>query len=118
MGGVPAYSRGLELGDLKGDPIAAFQYLKGAYMKAGEGFFIRACSDRMRGNGSKLEEGRFRLDIRKKFFTVRSVRHCNRLSSEAVDAPSLEALKARLDGTVSNVGYGRCPCLQQGVGTR
>ena len=43
-------------------------YLKGAYRKAGEGLFIRACSERMRGNGFKLEEGRFRLDMRKKFF--------------------------------------------------
>ena len=57
------------------DLIAAFQYLKGAYRKAGERFFIRAGSDRTRGNGFKLEEGRFRLDIRKKFFTVRVVRH-------------------------------------------
>ena len=81
----------------------AFQYLKGAYGKAGEGLLIRAGSDRTRGNGFKLEEGRFRVDIRKKFFTVRVVRHWNRLSSEAVDAPSLEALKARLDGAVSNL---------------
>jgi len=41
---------------------------------------------------------------------VRVVRHWNRLPSEAVDAPCLEALKARLDGAVSNLGYGRCPC--------
>ena len=53
----------------------------------------------MRGNGFKLEEGRFRPDIRKKFFTVRVVGHWKRLSREAVDAPpSLEAFKARLDG--------------------
>ncbi|KFZ56212.1 hypothetical protein N321_14033, partial [Antrostomus carolinensis] len=54
-------------------------------------------------NGFKLKEGRFRLDIRKKFFTVRVVRHWNRLPKEVVDAPSLEVLKARLDEALSNV---------------
>ena len=69
----------------------------------GEGFFIRACSNRTRENGFKLEEGRFRLDIRRKFSTVRVVRHWNRLPREVVDVPSLEVFKARLDGTLSNL---------------
>lgn len=50
-----------------------------------------------------LEEGRFRLDIGKKFFTVRLVRHWSRLPSGVVNVPSLEAFKARLDGAVSNL---------------
>ncbi|KFQ35819.1 hypothetical protein N332_01141, partial [Mesitornis unicolor] len=54
-------------------------------------------------NGFKLEEGRSRLDIRKKLFTVRVVRHWNRLPREAVDAPSLKVFKARLDRALSNL---------------
>ena len=55
----------LEKRRLQGDLIAAFQYPKGAYKKAREGFFTRACSDRMRGNIFKLKDGRFGLDVRK-----------------------------------------------------
>ncbi|KFR16631.1 hypothetical protein N306_04317, partial [Opisthocomus hoazin] len=54
-------------------------------------------------NGFKLKEGRFRLDIRKKFFTMRVVKYWNRLPREAVDASSLEVFKARLDGALSNL---------------
>ena len=69
----------LEKRRLRADLRAAFQCLKEAYRKDGEGLFTRVCSDRTRGNSSKLKEGRFRLDIRKKFFTMRVVKHWNRL---------------------------------------
>ncbi|KFP54122.1 hypothetical protein N323_03092, partial [Cathartes aura] len=54
-------------------------------------------------NSFKLKKGRFRLDTRKKFFTMRVVGHWNRLPREAVDAPSLETFKVRLDGALSNL---------------
>ncbi|KGL90219.1 hypothetical protein N301_00170, partial [Charadrius vociferus] len=54
-------------------------------------------------NGYKLEEGRFRLNIRNKCFTLRVVRHWHRLPREAVEAPSLEVFKARLDVALGNL---------------
>ena len=71
--------------------------MKGVYKQEGERLFTRVDRDRTRGNGFKLGQGRFKLDIRKKFFTQRVVTHWNRLHKEAVDTPSLEAFKARLD---------------------
>jgi len=85
------------------DIIVAFQYLKGAYEQEGEQLFTRVNSDRARGNDFKLRQGRFRLDIRRKFFTQRVVTHWNGLLKEAVDAPSLEAFKARLDVTLGSL---------------
>jgi len=87
--------------------IAAFQYLKGTYKQAGEGLFTRAWSDRASGNGFKLKKSRFRLDIRNNFFTLRVVKHCNMLPREAVAAPSLVVFKARLDGALRNLVWGK-----------
>ena len=59
----------LEKRRLQGDLIAAFQYSKGAYKQEGEWLFTRVDSDSARGNGFKLGQGTFRLDIRRKFYT-------------------------------------------------
>jgi len=88
---------------LRGHLIAVFQYLNRAYRKDRDRLFSRACYAGTRNNGFKLREGRFRLDIRKKFFTVTVVKHWSRLPREVVEAPSLETFKARLDSTLSNV---------------
>ena len=60
----------------------------------------RAGSDWMQGNGFEVGECRFRPDTGKRFLTVK---HWDRLPSEVVNAPSLEAFKARLDGAVSSL---------------
>ncbi|KAK4812925.1 hypothetical protein QYF61_001040 [Mycteria americana] len=93
----------LEKRRLRGDLIAAFQYLKGAHKKDRDRLLSRACSDRTRGNGFKLNESGFRLDIRKKSFTARVVKHWPGLPREVGDAPCLETFKVRLDGALSNL---------------
>ena len=60
-------------------------------------------TDRTRVIGFKLKEGRFKLEVRRKFLTQRVVRHWKRFPREVVDAPSLEVFKARLDGALANL---------------
>ena len=93
----------LEERRLQGDVTAAFQYLKGACQKDGHRLFTRTCKDRTSINDFILKEGRFILDIRKKFLTVRVMRHWNRLPREVVDTSSLQMFKARLDEAMSNL---------------
>ena len=83
---------GLEKKKLWRDYIMAFHYLRRNYKQERNQLFTGVDSNKTRGNGFKLKEGRFRLDVRGKLFTERVVSCWNRL-----------VFKTRLDWALANL---------------
>ena len=93
----------LEKRRLRGALITVSTFLKGGSGGGGAGLLCLLTSNRTQGNGMKLHQGKFRVDIRKRFFTERVVSHWNRLPWEVVTAPSLSEFKEHLDDALSHM---------------
>ncbi|KFP02487.1 hypothetical protein N300_06679, partial [Calypte anna] len=91
----------LEKRRLRGDLINVFKYVRGGWSQGGVGLFCQTTFNKTRGQGLKLCQGKFRIDIRKNFFTERLIRHWNGLPRAVVDSPCLEIFQKSLDVALS-----------------
>ncbi|CAM5159878.1 unnamed protein product [Natator depressus] len=88
---------------MRGDLIAAFNYLKEGSKEDGSRLFSVVADDRTRSNGLKLQWGRFSWILEKNFFTRRVVKHWNALPREVVESPSFEVFKGRLEKALAGM---------------
>jgi len=99
---------------LRGDLINASKYLQGGCQEDGARLFSVVPSDRTRGNGHKLRQTKFQLNMRKNFFPLRVTEPRNRLPREFVESLSLEIFRTRLDKILCGLLW--VTLLWQGVG--